>query len=160
MFTRPHLLPLGLQRLRLLDCLEGNSPRAGGYSPIDPEAELFGAFRQYVARTTALRTAERDPIVVSLLAAARLLTGEVAAATVIVDQLPPRPFVPDHGAGFCPLAPLQALRAALPLPAALADIRRWIAGSPEQAALRDWLAEHGGNLRWDEPAGSYHLLTG
>jgi hypothetical protein len=53
--------------------------------------------------------------------------------------------------------PLHAMRGALPLPIELADTSRWIEHSPEQAALREWLAEHHHNLRWMEAEGNYRL---
>jgi len=98
---------------------------------------------------------EADPLTASLLAAARLLTGDLAAADTIVDNLPAEPFKLEYGARFCPLAPLRALGAVLPLPANLGDTRRWVEGSAEQTALRTWLAEHRGKLRWVEADGVY-----
>lgn len=153
------LAPLGRQRLRLLDCLGGNSPRAPGYFAPDADADVLAAFRRYVARMSELGRAEIDPHAVSLLAAARLLAGDLSAAGVILDHLPARAIELDHGAGFCLVVPLHALSTALPLPEDLTDTRRWLAGSAEQAALRAWLSlhQHGDDLRWVEAAGEYRL---
>jgi hypothetical protein len=92
---------------------------------------------------------------ISLLAAGRLLTGDVAAADVIVDRLPAEAYRLDHGAGICWVTPQYALSAALPLPENLKDTSGWLAGSDMQAALRTWLAGHRDRLRWFEVEGLY-----
>jgi hypothetical protein len=51
--------------------------------------------------------------------------------------------------------PLYALSTALPLPANLMDTNRWVARTPEQTALRTWLAEHRNKLQWAEADGVY-----
>ena len=152
------LAPLGLQRLRLLDCLGGNSPKAPGYFDPSGDSEVFAAFAAYISDLSSRWATDSDPLFISLLAAGRLLTGEIAAANVIVEHLPTKAFKTDHGAGYCVIAPLQALKAALPLPAELTDIVHWIAGSPEQAALSEWLSEHTNTLRWSEAEGVYFLV--
>jgi hypothetical protein len=153
------LSALGLQRLRLLECLGGNDPRAPGYFVPDADADVLSAFRQYVERLSELWAAELDPHTVSLLAAARLLTGDLSAAGVILDHLPARAMKLDHGAGICLVVPLYALRTALPLPEDLTDTKRWLAGSADQTALRAWLSEHRDDLRWLEAVGEYRLAT-
>jgi hypothetical protein len=150
---------LGPQRLRLLECLGGNDPRAAGYFAPAPDVDVFGAFRQYVESLSLRWAAERDPLTVSLLAAARLMTGDLAAAGVIVDHLPAEPAKLDHGAGICVVVPLYTLRTVLPLPHDLSDTRRWVAGSAEQAALRRWLSQRGSDLRWVEDAGEYRFAA-
>jgi hypothetical protein len=37
------LAPLGLQRLRILDCLGGNEPRAPGYFDVQSGVDIFTA---------------------------------------------------------------------------------------------------------------------
>jgi hypothetical protein len=91
--------PLGLQRLRLLECLGGNSPRLPGYFVPPDGVDILTAFRLYVERLSESWASERDAVVVSLLAAARLLTGDLAAADVVLDNLPATPIKLDHGAG-------------------------------------------------------------
>jgi hypothetical protein len=150
------LSPLGTQRLRLLECLGGNDRRLSGY--FAPGAgDIFTEFREYVRGLSARWEREDDPITVSLVAAARLLTGDLSAADVIVDHLPARATKLDHGAGICLVAPLHATSASLPLPTDLIDTSRWLAGSQEQVALRAWLAQHRDRLRWDEVAAAYRL---
>jgi hypothetical protein len=147
--------PLGLQRLRVLDCLGGNSRFGLGYFEPAADADIFKAFADYVAQVSQQWAAETDPHVISLLAAGRLLTGDLAAADVILDNLPAEAFKLDHGAGICVVMPLYALSTSLPLPGSLRDTDRWIAGSDEQAALRTWLVEHRNKLRWVEADGVY-----
>jgi hypothetical protein len=150
------LAPLGFHRLRLLDCLGGNSPHTPGFFAAG-EDDIFSAYRHHVQALWARWGAEPDVSMQSLLAAARLLIGDLAAAHVIVNNLPETAFALDHGAGFCVVAPLHALRAALPLPQELADTTLWIARSAEQEALRAWLTRHGRELHWDETAAEYRL---
>src|SRR5688572_3016445 len=126
------LSSLGFQRLRLLECLGGNNPRLPGYFSGPTDEDVLSAFRQYVIRLSRQWAAEADPLTVSLLAAARLLTGDLSAAHVVVDHLPAQPVKLDHGAGYCLVTPLVALSTALPLPPELADTTRWLAGTPEQ----------------------------
>jgi hypothetical protein len=151
-YTR--ILPLGFQRFRILDCLGGDWPRAQGYFDPPADTDIFKAFADHVTTLSRLWGTETDPVTVSLLAAARLLTGDLAAADAIVENLPAEPFK-LMGARFCPLAPFHALSAVLPLPADLEDNYRWVEGSAEQAALRIWLAEHRDKLRWVEIDGIY-----
>jgi hypothetical protein len=149
------LLPLGLQRLRVLDCLGVN----GRFSPVrfDPDAgaDLFKAFGAFIAQMSQELAADPYPVTISLLAAGRLLTGDLTAADVILDHLPGTAVKLDHGAGICLAAPLYALSAALPLPAELKNTSRWLAGSAEQAALRAWLTKYRDRLRWLEAEGLY-----
>jgi hypothetical protein len=55
------------------------------------DADIFEAFADHVRQLSQLFAAETDPLTVSLLAAGRLLTGDLAAADVIIDNLPLRP---------------------------------------------------------------------
>jgi hypothetical protein len=153
------LSPLGFQRLRLLDCLGGNNSRAPGHFVAEGDADVFSAFRGYAQRLSHQWAAETDPLTLSLLAAARLLTGDLSAAGAILDHLPSKATRLDHGAGFCLVVPLQALSAVLPLPRELADTTRWLLGSPEEGAIRAWLSDHGNDLRWMEADGVYRIVT-
>lgn len=146
---------LGPVRLRLLDCLGGNSRWAPGYFDPPPDANIFDAFRSYVQGLGAHWATLTDPPAVSLLAAARLMIGDLAAAREILERLPEKPIKLDHGAGQCLVAAPQTLRAVLPLPAELSDSSRWLAGSDEQKALLAWLSEHEPHLRWQEESGGY-----
>ena len=118
------LAPLGLQRVRVLDCLGGNDPRLAGYLAAPADRDIFAAFGDHVARLSQQCADASDPITISLIAAARFLCGDIAAANVILDHLPVEAFKPDHGAGICLVAPLYALSATLPLPAQLKDTNR------------------------------------
>ena len=130
-------------------------PSAPGYLKLAEGVDVFEAFNQHVAHMVEEWASDTDPNAISLLAAARVLTGDLSAATLVIDHFPEAPAKLDHGAGVCLVAPLLALHAALPLPADLTDTRRWLARSPEQAALRAWIAEHRHSLHWDERAGVY-----
>lgn len=149
------LQPLGLRRLRVLACLGGDMPGAPGYFAPAPGAEIFAAFREHVAALSRRWAAGADPSVLVLLAAARLLCGDLAAAETILHHLPEAPVRLDHGAGLCLVLPVHVLASALPLPRELTETRRWLAGSAEQGALRAWLAAHCGGLRWVESDGAY-----
>lgn len=151
------LVPLGLQRFRLIECLGGNNARLPGWFDFAPGEDMFAAYRTYVARLASEWAHDDDDLVVRLVAAARLLAGERDAARVLVDRLPRVPIVLDHGAGFCPVAPFHALSTALPLPPPLADSKRWLAGTPEQAALRTWLDEHLDKLEWHDVDAVYRF---
>lgn len=154
------LSPLGTQRLRLLECLGGNDRWAQGYFEPDVGSDILEEFRRYALRLSDAWASASDRVTVSLLAAARFLSGDPSAAQLIVDHLPAQPIKLDHGAGICLVLPLHVLSAALPLPATLHDTRRWLAGSPEQRALCAWLAEHRGRLRWSEADGRYEVSDG
>ena len=153
------LSPLGLQRLRLLDCLGGNNPLAPGYFEPAEDSDIFAAFRRHIIDLSQRWSTEADPLVVSLLAAARVLTGDLAAADAVLDSLAKEEIRLDHGAGICLVAPVYALKAALPLPSNLGDTTRWLAGSEERTALGAWLTEHREKLRWVETAGVYQQVA-
>ena len=154
-----HLLPLGYQRLRLLGCLGGDSPTMSGYFNPDPATDIFTAFRHYVARMSQIWVDDTDCMTLSMLAAARVLTGDLGAADIIIDHLPDKEFKLDHGAGYCVVMPQTVLCASLPLPAELTDIDQWLEGSEAQSALRLWLAQHHGKLLWEEYKGAYYFQT-
>ena len=121
------------------------------------DVEPLTSFRAYVQGLGDRWGSLTDPTSVSLLAAARLLTGDIAAAHDIIEHLPPKPVKLDHGAEQCLVAAPQVLRATLPLPAGLADSTRWLAGSEEHARLKAWLADHERALQWMGKQGVYAL---
>jgi hypothetical protein len=152
------LAPLGPQRLRISSCLGGDMPRLPQYFDPSPDEDVFAAFRAFIARVAQSTQTASDALTRSLVGAGRLLTGDLSGAGEIIDHLPIQPPTLDHGAGYCLVAPVQALAAALPaLPPELRDTSRWLSGSSEQAALRQWLERHRGALTWDEPRAVYVL---
>jgi hypothetical protein len=149
--------PLGRDRNRVFACLGGDMPVAApSFVPPD-DMSIFDAFRMFIAERSRLSTTDSSPLGISLVAAGRLLIGELAAANVILDHLPDEPIVLDHGAGKCRLVPVEVMKNALPLPAELRDTSRWLQGSTEQAALRAWLADRRDKLRWVESEAVYRL---
>jgi hypothetical protein len=149
------LAPLGRERLRILDCFGGNEPRAPGYFDLQPDEDIFTAFREYAERMSRNWINETDPTTVPLLAAARLLSGELNAADIIIANLPAEMPSIDHGAGFCITAPQHSLSTALPIPPKLSDIRLWTAGSTMQSSLQVWLDSNRKNLQWNNLEGVY-----
>jgi hypothetical protein len=148
------LARLGLQRLRVLHCLGGNLRSSSSYFEPAADADVFDAFSAFVDRSQEFAA---DPywLTITLLAAGRLLTGDPAAADVILDHLPAKTIELDHGAGICLVTPFYALSVALPWPAELQYSGRWIAESDTQAALRAWLAGHRDRLVWRRIEGVY-----
>jgi len=151
------LKPLGFHRNRLLSCLGADLPYALFFFQSDPEADPFTAYRTFVEELSAQWAAASDRATLTILAAARLLYGDLSAAGIIVDHFPQRPIRTDRDAGICLLSPHYALAATLPLPEALRDISAWLAASPQQTALRSWIEEHATNLHWNQPAGIYEF---
>lgn len=148
------LQPLGFQRNLVLGCLGGYSPSTPGYFLPAPTADIFDAFRTHVETLSTLYAGDSDPMLVSLLAAARLLTGALAAAEIILDRLPIAAPTTKFGPAYCPLLPVRTLGAVLPLPTDLKALV-WIDGSAEQAAVRAWLRSNHGKLRWVEDQAVY-----
>jgi hypothetical protein len=151
------LAPLGLQRLRILDCLGGNEPRAPGFLELTPDVDIFTTYREYAVSISKAWNNETEQLTVSLLAAARLLSGDLSAADVIIANLPAEMPSLDHGAGFCIIAPQSSLSAALPLPPNLADIRIWTANSAVQNSLQAWLDSNSNNLEWNNLEGVWEF---
>ena len=153
------LKPLGFLRVLLLECLGGSSPRFPGYFVPAEDIDTFTAYRDHVMRLSQQWQAEPiEPMVVSLLAASRLLCGELAAADLILDHLPTQPHEHDKSIRYCPVLPVRAMAAALPLPPALKEncSRCWLAGSLIEAEVRAWLDARRNTLQWDEANGVYH----
>jgi hypothetical protein len=117
---------LGLQRLRVLDCLGGNNSGALGYFEPAADADIFAAYDAYVARMSEQFAADPYPLTISLLAAGRLLTGDLAAAGVILDYLPAEAVKLDHGAGICLVTPVPVVNL----------VRLAIGGRVGEAAVR------------------------
>jgi hypothetical protein len=87
-----------------------------------------------------------------------LLTyGRKDVLDVVVEQLPQRRVVLDHGAGYCWLLPFQTAAALLPLPEPLCESRDWIRGGPTAIDLQHWLTEHADHLVWDGVAERFCL---
>lgn len=150
--------PLGLRRNLLLDCLGGHTPQAPGFLNFMAEVDVFAAFRSHIHELSCVVAFQSDHLTALLLATGRLLTGDLNAADVILDQLPARAPRLRFGQRYCLLMPFRTLSAVLPLPPELAEPDLWLAGSQEQAALRSWLAEHRSALRWAETEGVYLAL--
>lgn len=144
---------LGFHRSRLLACLGVDLSE----SPVFHESDPFTLYRDFVEDLTLRWTAATDRATISLLAAARVLYGDLGAALIVIDHFPQRPIRTDRDAGICLLSPFYALATALPLPEALRDTSAWLAGSPQQTVLRSWIEEHAGRLRWNEPSGFYEF---
>jgi hypothetical protein len=148
---------LGEARAMVVDCLGGN----GRFAPVRfaPTAEIdfVAAFRRYVLDVGNLPTDDKAPVTALLLSAGRFLLGELHEADRIVEGFPQQAYKLDHGAGYCNVAHLTALRSALPLPEPLRRTNLWTAGSTEQAAIRSWLADNRPRLRWNEATGTYVL---
>jgi hypothetical protein len=152
------LAPLGPQRLRISSCLGGDMPRLPQYFDPSPGEDVFAAFGAFVAGMVQRTQTATDGLTRSIIGAGRLLTGDLSGAGEVIAHLPPQPYARDHGAGHCLVAPSHALAAALPsLPPELRDTERWLAGSSEQSALREWIERHHSNLLWDEARAIYLL---
>jgi hypothetical protein len=152
---------LGARRLRIVSCLGGDQPRsphaAAWTAARRGASDPISAFRMFAEHVHQACVSVTDPRVRSLVAAARLLAGNIGAAQDIVDHFPEHPPRTDHGAGYCLTAPSQALLHALPLPPDLQNTERWAAGSPEQARLHAWLRANGATLAWHPVEGKYTL---
>ena len=150
------LEPLGPFRQQVIACLRGDMVGTGAYRFSVGEGEnLFEAFRRFVMEREAIAPPDLDGVHRSILAAGRLLTGDLAGADCIIDLLPETPHVTEHGAGKCKLMPARVLRRVLQIPDDVGDPDRWTAGS-QQSTLRVWLARNRAQLVWLEPEGRYH----
>ena len=151
------LQPLGLRRNLLLDCLGANTPQAPGWFDIPPGIDIFAAYSAHITELSRHESWQDDRDTKLLLAAARFLTGEFAGATLIAANLPEYGWAQRFGQRYCPLMPYRTLSAALPLPDGLRPPESWLAGTPQQAALQQWLGEHRDMLRWQETEAIYTL---
>jgi hypothetical protein len=152
------LSQLGVQRLRILGCLGGDTRQLPQYFDPQPGENVLEAFERFVERMVRQHGGEQaDSLTISLLATGRLLSGDLSGADDILDHLPAAPPQRDHGAGHCLNAGAAALSAVLPLPAAWSDSSRWLAGSPERAELQRWLEAHRAELTWRRAEGVYTL---
>ena len=148
---------LGFQRRRVIACLYGNMPSYGHLFSVEDHETVFDAFRRFVLETDARWSTDTDPLRLSLVAVGQLLSGHLPASQRVLDLLPDQPYALEHGAGWCQTLPVKAFKTALPVPGNLDDTDRWLAGSPEQSALREWLTQHHGKLNWIEAEGRYQL---
>jgi hypothetical protein len=151
------LAPLGLLRLRILSCLGGDTHVMPQYfATPGPDEDLFAAYRAFVRDMVERVRGEEDAY--SLVAAARLVTGDLSAADDILNTLRAERFEPEHNTGFCVVIASTALGQVLPLPQEIAKPQpNYVAGSAEEAALRTWLAAHRDRLTWNEVEGLYSL---
>lgn len=149
---------LGYQRRRLLSCVAGPRGSVPKFAPL-PDVDVLVAYHLYVAQVMdSLGGYVDDPAGPPLIAALRLLAGDIDAADAIIDALPVEPIVLDHGAGYCLVAPYDALASALPLPEDLKKHPRvWTRGSIAEKRLRDWLAACRERLIWDDVTAAYRL---
>ncbi len=150
---------LGYQRLRLLRSLGGDEPHLLQYFDPAPGADVLAAFRNFVRELVRRSEHESDPLVRSLIGAGQLLTGDLSGASEILAHLPVAPFRLDHGMGYAAVVPVEALLGALPLPDSLKNRSLLVAGSPQQAALREWLARNQSVLIWDDARGTYSFAA-
>jgi hypothetical protein len=150
--------PLGFVRLRILECLGGNDRHAAGYFPLDVDQDVFLAFREHIERLSDAWSSEKDPLTRNLLAAGRLVIGDIDAANDIFDRIPHEVMRLDHSAGVCVVAPFATIAVVLPLPTELRDRQNWQQGSPTLDALRRWIRQHHYRLLWAEAEGVYRLF--
>ena len=153
------LAPLGLLRLRVLSCLGGDTRVLPQYVPTPgPEQDVFAVYRVFAQQVNEQLRGEEG--LQALLSTARLLTGDISGADDILNTLRNELVELDHGAGYCRVIPSVAILQALPLPKTIPQPKpNYVAGSPEQAQLRAWLAEHRAELVWDEVKGVYTSST-
>ena len=78
--------PLGHTRLRIVSCLGGDMPSLPQYLKLAPGQTAFEAFREFVARMTQICSADRDPATRAVIGAARLLVGDLAGASEILEH--------------------------------------------------------------------------
>jgi len=153
------LRPLGFLRIRSLGCTGGGYKLSPAYFYPPEDIDIFTAYRNYAVRIWEEFHTQSHGYGLSLLALARLLSGDLDAADVIIDNLPAEPYRIDHGAGYCVVLPQNGTAAILPLPKTLKEFpgETWLAGSQVQADVRAWLNEHRDKLRWDEKECLYRL---
>jgi hypothetical protein len=149
--------PLGFARLRVLDCLGGNDRHAVSYFAPDTDRELFLEFRRHIERLNEQWAAETDSLTRNLLAAGRLVIGDIGAVFDILDHAPSHEIKLDHGAGACTVVPFTTIVVVFPMPNELSDSRKWQSGSLTLEAVRNWLRQHRDRLRWSEADGVYRL---
>ncbi len=148
---------LGPLRGQVLWCLGGNWEGHPGFFRLNDAPDVVLAYERHLDALGELWRDTTDDITKLLLSAGRLLCGFPAEAEVLIAHVSDAEGMNPHAKGRCILMPFRVCAAALPLPEALRDTRRWIAGSAEQAALWSWLAEHRDRLIWDRAEGVYRL---
>jgi len=155
------ILPLGYLRMLSLACTSSDSPRSDHYFAPPEGADVFAACRNHAMLLWERFHDQPDPWHAAICSVPRLLSGDLAIADMIPDHLPERPYVTDHGAGFCLVLPVRATAAVLPMPETLKDQAQWtwLAGSLRQADVRAWLNEHRHQLQWDDKEGIYRAMS-
>jgi hypothetical protein len=113
-------------------------------------ARLPEALRDHLESLLARFAADADS---RLIFAAGLMTfGRLDMAEAVIQELPARPVVLDHGAGWCRMLPYRVAAVLLPLPERLRDPSEWVEGSPQAEALRSWFSRSRDRLQWDPVA--------
>jgi hypothetical protein len=148
---------IGPLREPVLFCLGADREGSVGYFKVDPKFDIIQQYEDHIFRLSAFWTNTDGHWAQLALSAGRLLCGRVTEADSLIGAVSDAKGMDPHAKGRCILMPFRVCAAALPLPEALRDTRRWIAGSAEQAALRSWLAEHRDRLIWDRAAGVYRF---
>lgn len=75
----------GHQLVRIFGRLGGDQPKPRSHVDLSSTGNVFVLFRDFVGRVQDASAKESIPLVISLVAAGRLLTGDLAGAEIIVD---------------------------------------------------------------------------
>lgn len=151
--------PLGVNRQRVVACLFGDMASYGHMFDPEGQTSVLEAFREFVLDRQTRWSSSTELFHHAIVAAGRLLTGDLSGADRIIELLPERAHVTEHGAGKCLLLPSRVLKSVLPLPSDLGNPDSWIAGSHEQAVLRTWLEQQRGRLHWLAAEAEYRLTV-
>jgi len=149
--------PLGTLRCRILVCMGADNPRSAAFFDPPADQSISKCLYQHLLRLH--QTFADDPYSRIFVAAGLLSFGNLAVANEILHYLPRSPIVMDQAAGWCPLVPYEALATLLPVPEQYRNVKRWIEGSAESAAVERWLVEQGERLRWDPAAERFVLAS-
>lgn len=139
--------PLGALRCRILACIGAENPKLATFFDPPSDRTLDESLRQHLLKLHKMFA--DDPLSRIFVAAGLLSFGDLACADEILECLPRAPIVTDHGAGWCPLVPYQTLAALLPIPEQHRNVRLWVEGSADAAAVAQWLIENRDQLHWD-----------
>ena len=155
------LAVLGGLRCRLLSCcipIRTHTPYA--FNP-SADIDLHITVQQYFTKFLQIDDTTNNAPVKNLeraLGAAGLLTyGHKELLDVILEQLPQKRIVLDHGAGYCWIIPFQVSAALLPLPDHLQDSFQWVMGSTTASELTHWIDKHMPQLQWDSKQETFIL---
>ncbi len=140
---------LGPYRCQVLACTGSDNPRFPEYFDPPPGADLFAAFDAHIVRLWEERWKPDLPGPhlngLAVIAAGLLLGGRLEMLDFILEHLPDR-LIRN---GYCNLIARRTVVAVLPLPEELREFTRWIEGTPEAEAIRNWVAQHRASLHWD-----------